>query len=306
MLQRRSRMRRTRTGKRIELTARDMEIFRFLARCRYLSSTYIHAFVGGASETRFKERLGNLFHEGYVDRPERQWELADCRHRPVIHEMGEGGRRALDAHGVIVEPLTWLGSGSHRQFSHSLMICEILASLEIGTRQHPGIRYIAWPEILAKAPAAIRDSSAPFRFPLGSGAVVPDALFGIEYDDRFIKTYRFFAVEADRGTMPVVRSDDRQTSYLTKLRTYEELLGRQVYRSHLGLPNLILLTITTSDARLADIIRRGEALSVHSGAFLFKAIGTKELRAPARSLLMEPWPRIGQQSLRIDQSLDRG
>src|ERR1700683_3784385 len=80
MLERRSRMHRTRTGKRIELTSRDIEIFRLLARYRYLSSTYIHAVVGGASETRFKERLGDLFHEGYIDRPERQWELAGCRH----------------------------------------------------------------------------------------------------------------------------------------------------------------------------------------------------------------------------------
>src|SRR5665213_3049681 len=92
---RRSRMRRTPTGKRIELTSRDLDIFRTLARYRYLSSTYIHEFVGGASQTRFKERLGDLFHEGYLDRPSRQWEMADCRHRPVIHELGGGAKRVL-------------------------------------------------------------------------------------------------------------------------------------------------------------------------------------------------------------------
>ena len=73
-------MRRTRTGKRIELTQRDIDIFKLLRQYRYLRSTYIHAFVGGASETRFKERLGNLFHEGYLDRPSQQWEL---RQRPA-------------------------------------------------------------------------------------------------------------------------------------------------------------------------------------------------------------------------------
>jgi hypothetical protein len=245
--------------------------------------------------------LGDLFHEGYIDRPERQWELADCRHSPVIHETGEGGRRVLAAHGIGVEPFTWLVSGSHRQFAHSLMICEILASIEIGTRQATGIRFIAWPEICAKSPAETRASAAPFRLPLGSGFVIPDALFGIEYQSGSTKSYRFLAVEADRGTMPVIRSDVRQTSYLAKLKTYQELLGRQVYRSHLGLPNLIVLTVTTDDARLADIVRRGEFLGVHHGAFLFKAIGAKELRVPARSLLTEPWERSGQPSLRIDQ-----
>ena len=48
---RRSKMRRTGTGRRIELTARDVEIFKLLGRYRYLRSTYIHAFVGGAFET---------------------------------------------------------------------------------------------------------------------------------------------------------------------------------------------------------------------------------------------------------------
>ena len=53
-------MRRTPLGKRLALTARDIEIFRRLAQYRYLPSTYLHVFAGGASETRFKERLGDL------------------------------------------------------------------------------------------------------------------------------------------------------------------------------------------------------------------------------------------------------
>jgi len=272
-----------------------------LARYRYLPSTYIYAFVGGASETRFKERLGDLFHEGYLDRPGRQWDFADCRHRPVVHEMGEGGRRTLDAHGISADPFTWLGTGSHRQFPHSSMICEILASIEIATRQCSGIRYIGWPEILAKAPEATRASAAPFRFPSGSGLVVPDALFGIEYQDGSSKSYRFFALEADRGTLPVDRSDARQTSYLAKLKAYRHAIGQQVYKSHLGLPNLIVLTVTTDEIRLADIVRRGASPDIRHGAFLFKALEAKGLRVPARSLVMEPWQRIGEKVLRIDR-----
>jgi hypothetical protein len=59
---RRSRMYRKSTGKRIELTERDIEIFKLLARYRYLRSTYyIHAFVGG-NRTKLIERLGHLYH----------------------------------------------------------------------------------------------------------------------------------------------------------------------------------------------------------------------------------------------------
>src|SRR4051812_40289463 len=94
-MQRRSRMRRTAVGKRIELTARDIDIFRLLGRYRYLRSNYIHAFVGGASGTRFKERLGDLFHEGYLDRPCQQWDFANARYRPVVYESGSGATRTL-------------------------------------------------------------------------------------------------------------------------------------------------------------------------------------------------------------------
>src|SRR5471032_3223184 len=99
---RRSMMRRTRAGKRIELTPRDLEIFRLLERYRYLRSTYIHAFVGGASETRFKERLGDLFHEGFLDRPGQQWDYADARCMPTIYESGVGAVRALRQAGITI------------------------------------------------------------------------------------------------------------------------------------------------------------------------------------------------------------
>src|SRR5580693_746230 len=122
---RRSRMRRTPTGKRVALTPRDVEVFKALVRYRYLRSTYLHAFVGGASGTRFKERLGHLFHEGFLDRPARQWEFAAARHMPAVYEIGHRAR------GILVENAcgdpgvrTFLTASAHRQFAHSVMICE--------------------------------------------------------------------------------------------------------------------------------------------------------------------------------------
>jgi hypothetical protein len=300
---RRSRMRRTHTGKRIELTARDLEIFRVLARYRYLPSTYIHAFVGGASQTRFKERLGDLFHEGYLNRPERQWEMANCRHRPVVHEIGAGARRVLEAQGVAEQARTWLGASAHVQFSHSSMICELLASIELGTRQRPSMRFIPWPEVLAKAPAETRALAVPFRFPAtaASPAIVPDGLFGIEYGLGSTKSYRFFALEGDRGTMPVMRSNHNQTSYLGKIAAYCEIIAKKVHKSHLGVPNLLVLTVTTSDARAADIIGRLRGQAGCSSAFLFKAVEVSSLANQALGLLFDPWERSGHPPLRIDE-----
>jgi hypothetical protein len=300
---RRSRMRRTRTGKRIELTARDLEIFRALARYRYLPSTYIHAFAGGTSKTRFKERLGDLFHEGYLDRPERQWEMADCRHRPAVHELGARAKRVLEEQRTIEEPRTWLGTSAHRQFSHSVMVCELLASIELGMRQCTRLRFITWPQILAKAPAATRMSPRPFLFPAtaSSLAVAPDGMFGIEYDVDGGKAYRFFALEADRGTMPVIRSNEKQTSYLGKLAAYREIVSTRAYKTHLGIPNLLVLTVTTSKTRATDIIARLAGQPVVNAPFLIKAMDSASLTAPAMQLVLDPWDRAGLPSLRIDE-----
>jgi len=300
---RRSRMRRTRAGKRIELTDRDLDMFRWLARYRYLPSTYIHAFVGGTSETRFKERLGDLFHEGYLGRPERQWEMANCRHRPVIHELGAGATRVLDDGGIVEEPRTWFSASPHRQFSHSLMVSEALASIELGVRAAPNLRFVPWSEILAKASPATRALATSMRLPstIQAGGVIPDGLFGIEYATEEKKRYRFFALEADRGTMPIVRSKPDQTSYVGKLAVYHDILSNQTYKTHLGIPNLFVLTVTTSEARRAEIVRKVEACGARP-LFFFKAVDEKELRQPVLQLLNQPWPRAGLLSVDISES----
>lgn len=170
MSQRRSRMVRTRTGRRIELSPRDIQLFKLLARYRYLRSTYPYAFLGGASETRFKERLGDLFHEGYLDRPQQQWEFADARCRPAVHKIGKGGLNALRACGLGLEGKeNYAGAAAQRQFLHTLMCCEVLASIEIATRATEALRFIPWSEILARAPEATRTSPAPCRLPVPSG-----------------------------------------------------------------------------------------------------------------------------------------
>src|SRR5438552_1709419 len=60
--------------------------------------------------------------------------------------------------------------------------------------------------------------------------IVPDALFGLEYAHGGTKTYRFFALEADRGMMPVMRSNLHQTSYLKKILAYREIAAQNLHR----------------------------------------------------------------------------
>jgi hypothetical protein len=293
-------MRRKSSGKRLELTARDLAIFTLLAHYRYLRSTFLHAFVGGASETRFKERLCDLFHEGYIDRPVKQWEFASARYRPVVYEIGEGARRVLCEAGIAAgDARTFLAPNAHRQFAHSLMICEVLASIELGARNVPNLRFISWPEILARAPESTRASVTPFRIPVATGALIPDGLLGLEYQSGGKRAYRFFALEVDRGTMPIARTDGKQTSYLGKLASYQEIMAGTAYKSWWGTPNLFVLTIATGEQRLSEIMRKfGERGD--NPPFLFKALGEPMLAMPASQLLTDPWDRAGLPPLRID------
>jgi hypothetical protein len=99
--------------------------------------------------------------------------------------------------------------------------------------------------------------------------------------------------------MPVVRTNPNQTSYLGKTAAYREIIVRRVHKTHLGLPNLLILTITTGEARMADIIRRLGGQTGDSAAFLFKSVNTSSLTTPAPQLLFEPWQRAGFPPLRI-------
>lgn len=287
-MQRRARATRTPTGKSLLLTDRDHGIFEALARYRYLRSSHLYAFAGGASEKRFKERLGDLFHEGYLDRPAQQWEQADCRHVPAVYELGARGRAAF---GEPPASVTFLAQGTHRQFTHSLLSCAALASFELAASRR-GLRFIGWPEILAKTPEETRRSDLPQRIPVGASAVIPDGLFGLEYGADGAKSYRFFALELDRGTMPLARSNDRQTSYLAKLGAYREVIASGRHKAHWGIPNLLVLSVMLDERRVSAMLSRLQG-SPLAAAFLFRAIDPRQLNAPCPGLLAEPWLRPG-------------
>lgn len=287
------------------VTARDLTIFKLLDGYRYLRSNFIHAFVGGRSAKRFKERLGDLFHEGYLDRPEQQWRLADGRCMPAVHEIGRGARRVL-AGFAQKNPVerTYLGQRAHRQYLHSLLICEVLASIELAVATTPGVRFIPWAEILARAPEATRTSARPFALPVPGteSRLVPDAIFGLQYRDAARTSYRFFALEIDRATMPVARTMNNDlTSFAAKLEAYKRIIASRSHKAHLGVSTLCVLTVTPGEAHLRTMMcgLGGD----DAGAFLFKALPEdaryRGLTRPVPELFAEPWQRARLEPLRI-------
>lgn len=293
-------------------TERDIEIFKLLVRFRYLPSDYIHAFVGG-SEKALSHRLGLLSRKPnlYLARPHQQRERADANYRRLIYEIDEGGRRLLREQG-----LPFLPKSYHHNFTHELMVAQIMASIELGVRADDKVRLITWPEILAHqtTPTATRDSATPatirvsyeLRGERRSDEITADARpFGIERTTDGKRSYLFFpGIEADCGTEPINASDTDRSSIGKKFAAYLTIARDGIHRSHFGFPNFFVPFITTSELRMRSMMQLAERLTEGRGSkiLLFKTFPsfTSVERTPASGhMLTEPWLRVGAEPFRL-------
>ncbi|MEQ8399700.1 MAG: replication-relaxation family protein [Silicimonas sp.] len=257
-LGRRSRFARTRVGKRVQLTDRDLDVLRWLHRYRYLTAPQLIAILRRRSLKRFVERLGDLYHEtGLVGRPGAQWQGFDARCRPLIYALSTSGLRLLEYRDQVPPRAVTVSrrSSARRsvQWEHSLMVIETLLKIELATMATPGQRFVPVDEILTRAPEATRTARNPLAAPVTlqpSDAlsdlkrpwhthIIPDALYGIEYEIDGEKRYRFWALECE-NTTPERRSSARHSSIARKRAAYDALIASRAYRDHWGIPNLKL------------------------------------------------------------------
>jgi hypothetical protein len=255
-LGRRSRFRRTPTGKRLFLTERDLAILRAFYRYRYLRATQLVALFRPKSEKRLIERLGDLYHEaGLIDRPPAQWRRFDARYQPLIYELSPKGLRYLETCGPLPPRAVTFArkdrSGATPQFDHAMMIVDALVAVELATRSASGQRFVPVDEILARAPVVTRMARKPLAIPVtikpGSHLpglketvtthVVPDALYGIEHLVDGEKRYRFYALECEHHS-PRRRSTAKLSSTALKRAAYEALAQSRGFRETWGVPNL--------------------------------------------------------------------
>jgi Replication-relaxation len=318
-LNRRSRWSRAGT-KAIRLSPRDLVIFELLLRYRYLRSDFIHAFIGG-DRTKLIQRLNALYREPncYLARPHQQRNYFNANYRSLIYELDQNGERALREYGCYdpAQAVAWLRRGreSHVTFAHSVMICDALASIELGIRNNPELRIVPWSEIVARMPDDVRNSKLSHCLPVNIShafgkerhqskkALMPDAVFGIEWRG---KGSRYFALECDRDHEPLYRSNLNQTSYLRKVLQYQDVARSRTFKTHWGLPNLLVLNVTTSELHKHKIKDLVLELTEGKGAsyLLFKTMPSLGdfATAPATGhLLSEPWERAGRDPFRLDQ-----
>jgi hypothetical protein len=289
------------------ITDRDVEIFKLLSRYRYLPSDDIHAFVGGGlvhltRRLDLLQRKPNL----YLNRPHQQRDNAEANCRRLIYELDQRGSRVLRERGLPLLPKTY-----HRNFVHELMVCRIIASVELGIRADPGLRLISWPEILAsdRTPQAARLASRPERIPVAyefhrqkcRTEVAADAFpFGIERSDAGSRSFLFFpGIEADCATEPIETNDVERSSIYKKFVAYRAIVAQDIHRAHFGFPNLFVPFITTNKVRMESMMRLLNRITDGKGSkiFLFKTFPafTSFEKPPASTghMVTGPWHRVG-------------
>jgi len=283
------------------VTAADVEIFDAIQRHGPLPTHLLYEFAKHLRPgfRAHADRLTKFYHGAentppMLSRPPQQFASFAARYQPLIYDLTDAGRQILAEAGRL-DRRTPLRTD---HFLHRFMGASISASIELLARER-GIAFIPTERILShpRCPESTRASSNPLAIPVpgGLGSLVPDNLFGFRYPG---EGYRFFAVEIDRNTESIERKTWKQNAFAKKIHGYREIFHSRAFERHWGVPNLLVLTVTTNRAHMLNILRYLAKLDdPFSERFLFKAEPTFGVswRVPREVLthLFAPWERDG-------------
>ncbi len=308
-LSRRTRTRPQATGKRVTPQERDFLWFQKIHQHGPLSSSYLHTFSAHIrrNEKRAKDRLTDLFNESrtphggpYLTRPAQQFRTLDSRYNDLVYDLAPAAEKALKNETPRQRSGPWL---------HTFMVSCITASFELATINNDDINFISQSDILSRAKIDLRCQTTiidPKTKRAFKKDLIPDALFGLEYRRGKNKYYRFFVVEADRGTEPATSQNFNRKSHLRSIQQYRDYIGNGLYKKHLGLTsNLMVLNVFTEPSKLKRMMTLTDETSGHKGNtyMLFKTIEAFGLifrpPKPLFDLLGTPWQRAGQNDFSI-------
>ncbi len=263
----------------LRLTEDDLTILRHVGEHRFLRSTHLVQLMG-RSHDKIVRRLSALFHNGYLDRPPAQLDLfARGGSAPIIHALGNKGAIFDEATGI-----DWTDKNrdvKRPYIEHALMVANFMVALECALRAYPRIKLIRAQDIMQSSwtmTATVPGHGAEL-------AVTPDKVFGLDFLDLGKKNY--FALEADRSTMPIERPLLTQSSFKKKLLTYHYGHEGKLHSKLWGIPGFRVLTITKSAERIASMIASLKEITRGKGSnvFLFADVGLLNRLHP----LAAPW-----------------
>jgi DNA-binding Lrp family transcriptional regulator len=267
----------------LRLTNRDVEILKCVHRHRFLRSDHVVTLCAG-SRQQVLRRLQRLFHHGYLERPRCQIDYYHSGSRRIAYGLGYKGAAWLKRElSLQFHQLDWKQK-SHvgRLFlEHALLVSDIMVAVELACRNQENIRLLSVDDL------QIPKMREPFQWKVDIGqrqqtGVIPDRVSGLEFNGEQC----WYFVEADRGTMPIIRDNLDQTSFHRKLLAYEATWKQNLHRTRFGWQRFRVLTVTTSNERVQGIKAACQGLAHGHGLFLFS--DATALAKPA-DILKLPW-----------------
>lgn len=255
------------------ITDRDLEIIRHVNRHRFLRSSHLVKLLPGSSQQLLR-RLQLLFHHGYLERPRAQ---LDYFHRagpePIAYGLGnKGAELVMRESGGDSAMLNWSWKNQSvgRLFlEHALLVSDVMVAFELAAHDRGDVRFLSADQLFPNR----NQHSLQWRVTLDNRqklGVVPDAVFALETtseDGAPLRAYYF--LEADRGTMPIMRQDLRQTSFFRKLLAYRATWKQGLHKTLFGFPRFRVLTVTSSAGRMRDLVVACAKLEAGHGLFIF-------------------------------------
>lgn len=285
----------------IEINERDLEILKQVAKYRFLRSTHVAALVGGSAQ-HVVRRLQLLYHHQYLDRIREQLPLyAYLGSKPMVYGVGNQGAQLLSAwSGLPRGKINWAAKNKTVGpifLAHTLLVADVLVALDVACRKNGAVRLIEVDELLAQAPPATRRSKNPLGWQVPVRyqdsalrlGVIPDRIFGLHFLDRVEgRNKAYFFLEADRATMPVIRTDLRQTSFYRKMLAYYETWKQAFHTNRYGISNFRVLTVTSSPDRVKTLVAANKRLNDGKGSALFLFTDDASVKA-SEDLLRLRW-----------------
>jgi DNA-binding Lrp family transcriptional regulator len=244
-----------------------LEILRQVRRHRLLSSRQLTRLLG--SPQPLLRRLHRLFHHGYLDRPKAQLDYFHrLGSRPLVYGLTPKGGRVLEPEGQPVSRRDHLNL-TRLHLEHTLLVAEVMVTLELAVQARADVRLVRVEEPDPRWSVTVEHGGASRRVGL-----VPDALLVLEQAGQRI----LISLEADRGTMPVLRSSLALSSVWRKLLAYVAVWTAGQHR-RFGANRLRVLTVTGSTTRRDSLSTACERLDRGHGLFVFTDLAGLDLDA---------------------------
>jgi hypothetical protein len=218
----------------------------------------------------------------------------------MVYSLGSRGVALMRReHDIPFSRMTWGKGGQDvgRVFlDHTLMVAEIVLRIEAACRESGGrVRFVSADELEAASERKVKGEPFAWRATIEGKRIglVPDAVIALEFAEAPEASRRIIVcLEADRGTMPVVRWSLHLSSLHRKLVSYAHLWKAGIFAKRFGTKRLAVLTVTTSEARVKTMEAAVGKLS--HGRGLFTCCTEAAIASDAWQLIKRWQPSVGQ------------